>query len=132
MTHVNDLDKMLSALMEYAARFFHEVRTREDVYARFVMAFNQLAATIEQHRADGRMTPELAEAWSWFSTVMPALAKVAILAEPPWGTRELEQRLNDAYTASLRRSKTVDLKPPAPPRSVIHATPPDAPPIKGH
>lgn len=138
MTNVNDLDKMITALMEYGQSFFHGCRTKTEVYGRFVLAFNQLAKGMEAQRAAGTLEPALAEAWSWYSIAMPAMVKVMWLGDPKFGTRELEQQLNDAFVESLRKSKTTTLRPepatpaPAPPRSVIDVSPPDTPPPKAH
>lgn len=126
MATVDEVDQIRVALMEHAAAFFHDVRTPPEIYARFVLCFNTLREEIIKARDDGRVTPSMAEAWSWYSIAVPAMLGV-IFRDPKWGTRELEQELNDAFVKILRESSTTTIsKPDAPaPRSgsAIYAQP---------
>lgn len=133
MATVDDVDKIRTALMEYAASFFHNVRGPDELYARFVLAFNGMSEEMKALNDAGRVTPGLAEAWSWYSIVVPAMLRVIFSKggiPPKWGTRELEQQLNDAFIEQLRGSKTtsvnhVDTAPAASPIGIVHSEPAD-------
>lgn len=134
MAHVDDVDQIRTALMEYAASFFHGVRGPDEVYARFVMAFNGMREEMIALNNAGNVTPGLAEAWSWYSIVVPAMLRVIFSKgglPPKWGTRELEQQLNDAFVEQLRGSTTTSVKhvnaPPVASAIGIVSVTPEAP-----
>ena len=112
MTHVDEVERQIKALMAYAERFFHEVRDPADVYARLGLAFNQLQAEMVGLAAEGHLTPEVAQAWAWYSTVVPAMLAVVFLDAPKYGTRELELQLIESYRATLAKSRTVTIAHP--------------------
>jgi hypothetical protein len=114
MATVDEVDQIRVALMEHAAQFFHDVRTPPELYTRFVLCFNSLREEIIKARDDGRVTPSMAEAWSWYSLAVPAMLSV-IFRNPKWGTRELEQELNDTFVKFLRESSTTTISKPAEP-----------------
>lgn len=134
MATVDEVDKIRTALMEYAGSFFHGVRGPDEVYARFVMAFNAMRDEMIELNNQGKVTPGLAEAWSWYSIVVPAMLRVIFSKggnPPKWGTRELEQQLNDAFIEQLRGSKTTsvnhaDAPPVSSPIGIVHTEPADA------
>lgn len=114
MATVDEVDQIRVALMEHAAQFFHDVRTPPEVYARFVLCFNTMREEMVLANQERRVTPSMAEAWSWYSIAVPAMLNV-IFKDPKWGTRELEQQLNDAFVKILRESSTTTLQKPAEP-----------------
>lgn len=126
MATVDEVDQIRVALMEHATSFFHEVRTPEDVYTRFKLCFNTMQDEMAIANKEGRVTPSMAEAWSWYSLAVPAMLSV-IFQDPKFGTRQLEVDLNDAFVRGLRRSSTQTINKPAEPTprpgSAIYAQP---------
>jgi hypothetical protein len=115
VSNVDDTDKIREALIGYAREFFHECRTSEDLYGRLVISFNTLSTEIIELNKRGRVHPELAEAWSWYSIAVPTMIKIALRGTPAYGTRELEQQLVDGFIAALKASTTTTIVKPGPP-----------------
>lgn len=111
MATVDEVDQIRIALMEHAAEFFSGVRDPRELYARFVLCFNTMREEMMVANNEGRVTPAMAEAWSWYSIAVPAMLNV-IFKDPKWGTRELEQQLNDAFVKVLRESATTQVRKP--------------------
>lgn len=111
MTHVDDDDSNRKALLEYADNFFHDVRTPQDLFDRVVLVFGQFSAEMVDLAERGVLTPDNAAAWSWFSCVFPAIARVLLKGEPKWGTRELELQMQQAFRKVLAGSKSTPIRP---------------------
>lgn len=127
MPHVDDVDRVRDALMKYAAEFFRDVRSPNDVYQRFGLAFKQLQKEFVAAAERGEISPAMAEVWTWYSNVVPAMLSVMFLRGPKWNTRELELQLNDAFVESLRRAATAPIRR----GSAIETPDVDLPPTEG-
>jgi hypothetical protein len=126
MATVDEVDQIRVALMEHAAKFFADVRTPEDLYTRLKLCFNTMREEMAIANTEGRVTPGMAEAWSWYSLAVPSILSV-IFQDPKFGTRQLEVDLNDAFVRALRSSSTTAINKPAEPTvragSAIYAQP---------
>lgn len=109
--HVDDMEKAHAAMLKYAEDTFHECRTPLDLYARIALAFKHVQVALTHQAAQGLVSPELAEAWSWYSMLVPSILKVTMLehATAQWGTRGLEVQCLEAFTKSMRDSRTMSV-----------------------